>query len=572
VGPLRAIIYIYCMKKPPLPFMKPVYAAMPALFFCCLAFCGVFGRAFAGSTQAAPQIAFSPNLIILTRQQPADSAAAGLRPKAITADSAAFASPPARAAISGGAVTCEVLPRMPVDSVMLLVRHSQTVTDTLGVVKDPPYRLDWNCASVPDQDQTHLQFGYVLYCGDSLIVNAPPLPHRWSLDRGKRAASKKSYLIGRQNIAFGEFEVDGGLSKWKGIKGADIGGGAYFKMAWAGAALRFIARVPDSSITAQDFVELHIDMRRDRAQFPGINHRSIRFSPRTRAITFVGEFVDGAYARSDSAAMLIADEMDWKAALDSAGYTVEAAIPFAVLSDLTVIPPAIGVDVSVMNVDTATSTANNGDGGIDNTATPSATSFHSWSGAERFTRYSPKNWGTANIEIASLAIRLAMIALMIFMGIALIAVFVYLFLSHSQEEKQLRLEVKAEENSPITDAIVDCVDRRLSDAGFGIGDVLKEIDKTEEEVNGALTRDMDCTFEQLLTFRRIKRSQRLMRSEELSVEKIAALCGFADVSTYKEQYKSRMNVDPEISRAAMLERTREDMDAAADDDDDDDAY
>jgi AraC-like DNA-binding protein len=417
----------------------------------------------------------------------------------------------------------------------------------------------WECAGVPDHDQTHLQFGYILYAGDSLTIASPPMPHVWALLRGGGSDKKgrASYRIKQLAVDNG-FEVDCDTSKWNGVEGAEIviaseGNQnvdvATFKMLWTGVKLYFIARVRDSTISSEDFVELHVDMRRDRSVFPGINHRSLRFSPRSRSIFFVGEFADGKYAPSDSIVNLLTGEAEWKSFSVPGGYVVEAAIPFSLLSDLDFPPHKIGFDVS----------------GTD--AGGETELFYSWAGAGRFTRYSPSVWGTARIDRAAPGLRFVLLFALFISGFAILGFVAYLFNSHRQEAKETKAETGSA--SPVTEAAVEEIEKQLSNADLSIGDISKAINKPAGEIATALMADLGCTFERQLEYKRVKRSQKLMRDPELSMEDIAARCGFADVNAYRKSYAAQMRVAPEVSREAMLERIREDQEAENEDDDDD---
>jgi len=476
------------------------------------------------------------------------------RLKAVTADSARVVSPPPRSVISGCPAEYEIEPMLPVDSALLFVRHSRGQIDTLATIASPPYRAMWNCDGVPDQDQIHLQFGYVLYRGDSLTIASPPAPHRWALQRGKQAAQLRSYRVKQLTSAADDFTVDCDTSKWRGVEGAGIVGGnteTTFKLLWTGAKLYFIAQVRDNSANSGDFVELHLDMHRDRAVFPGINHRSLRFSPRGRNVFFVGEFRDGKYVQSDSITQLLKDETEWKTAVNPDGYIVEAAIPFSILSDFDFPPAKIGFDVSVMDVN-----------GQEET-------FYSWAGAEHFTRYSPSRWGTAHINDAAPALKYVLIFALFVSAFAILGFVIYLVFSHRQESKELKEETKSA--SPLTEAVVEQIDKQLSNANLGISDISKAVNTPAEKIAAALMNDLGCTFEQQLTYKRLKRSQKLMREPNITMEEIASRSGFADVDTYRKSYAAQMRVDPDVSRKAMLERIREDMEAEREDDDDDDA-
>ncbi|GBU21664.1 hypothetical protein R80B4_01564 [Fibrobacteres bacterium R8-0-B4] len=475
------------------------------------------------------------------------------RLKTVTADSAKIVSPPPRSVITNCPAVYEIEPSLPVDSALLFVRHSRGRIDTLAVISSPPYMAAWDCAGVPDQDQTHLQFGYILYRGDSLSVASPPMPHLWALFRGKQAAPTRSYRVKQLTSAADDFNVDGDTSKWSDVEGAGIVGGGTettFKLLWTGAKLYFIAHVRDNTVSGGDFVELHLDMRRDRALFPGINHRSLRFSPRGRNVFFVGEYIDGKYVRSDSITQLLKDETEWKAAVNADGYVVEAAIPFSLLSDFDFPPSKIGFDVSVMDAN-----------GQEET-------FYSWAGAERFTRYSPSRWGTARINDAAPALKYVLFFALFVSAFAIIGFVIYLVFSHRQESKEHKAEIKGV--SPLTESVVEQIEKQLSNANLRIDDISKSINTSTEKISAALMSDLGCTFEQQLTYKRLKHSQKLMRDPKITIEEIAKRCGFADVDTYRKSYTAQMKVDPEVSQKAMLERIREDMEAEKEDDDDDD--
>jgi AraC-like DNA-binding protein len=549
-------------KKSPVP--PRILRAILFGAVCAVCVSGISG-AYAQTVTPGPAPTLSRELIILrpgsgsSGGDMAQSAQADVTPeqpprlKTVTADSAKIISPTPRSVLSDCPVVYEIEPMLPVDSALLFVRHSQGRIDTLAILSSPPYRATWNCASVPDQDQTHLQFGYVLYRGDSLAVVSPPLPHRWALFRGKQAAQMRSYRIKQLTTASDDFNVDCDTSKWSGVEGAGIVGGnteTTFKLLWTGAKLYFIALVRDNSVSGGDFVELHLDMHRDQAAFPGINHRSIRFSPRGRSAFFVGEFKDGKYVQSDSLTRLFKDEAEWKAFVNSDGYVVEAAIPFSILSDFDFPPSKIGFDVSVMDV--------NGQ----------EESFYSWAGAERFTRYSPSRWGTARINDAAPALKYVLILALSISAFAIIGFVIYLVFSHRQESIELKAETKGV--SPLTESVVEQIDKQLSNTELRISDIAKSVNIPAEKIVVALMNDLGCTFEQQLTYKRLKRSQKLMREPEITIEEIAKRCGFADVDTYRKSYAAQMKVDPEVSRKAMQERIREDMEAEREDDDDDD--
>ena len=487
--------------------------------------------------------AFAVELIILTGRS--DSAAVvSIVRRITTADSARIISPPVLSVLTADSVTYEIEPAKKADSVALWVHHSQRAAETLGVFTSPPYKTVWRNGRVADQDQIHLQFGYTLYCSDTLIITSPPLPHRWVLERGKKKLSKKSYLI-KETLNADNFPIDCDLLKWKDVKGGQIGDIANFKLLWSKHKLFFIAQVKTNSVTRDDFVELHIDLYRGRSSFSGINHRSIRFNPRSRSNSFVVDLDDGSFTLNDSVNVLIAREMEWNKVINSSGYIIEAMIPFVALSDKEFPPVKFGFDVSVMSTGEAGNKV-----------------FYSWSGADQFSRYSPKNWGTARLSQAWFALKAAFLSLMAIIIFTLVLVVLHTVLNRrntGQYEKE-----EACGFSPLTEAVINCIEEHLSDEKFCMENLLKIIERTEEEVANAIKQDLDCDFEQLLAFRRIKRSQRLMRDPDLDIEKISAMSGFCSAEQFTKQYMIQMKVDPQISRGALLKQIMEEAEEEED--------
>jgi AraC-like DNA-binding protein len=517
-------------------------------------FCLLGGGATNAQTPApVPAAALNRELVILKSGVVApDSEAAEQSPRrrVITADSAHIVTPSPRSVITNCPAVFEIAPAFPIDSALLFARHSRWGIDTLAVLYSPPYRATWECSNVPDQDPAHLQFGYVLYSGDSLSVASPIMPHTWSLMRGGLGKKERAPYRVKRLPATGGFDTDCDTTKWKGAESADVGARvATFKLFWTSAKLYFIARVRDSSVNSGDFVELHLDMRRDRAVFPGIEHRSLRFSPLGRSIFFAGGHTDGKYTPSDSIVRLLTDEAEWKTSVDSGGYTVEAALPFSLLSSLGFPPSKIGFDVSVTDA-----------GGQDE-------SFCSWAGAERFTRYSPSAWGTARIDGATPTLKYVLLFALFISGFAILGFVVYLFSSHRQESKELKAETKGA--SPLTEAVIEQIEKQLSNANLRIEDISKSINKSAGDIAAALMNDLGCSFERQLEYKRVKHSQKLMRDPKLSIDELAERCGFPDVNAYRKSFTALMRVAPEVSRQAMLDRIQEDLEAEREDDDDD---
>ncbi len=455
-----------------------------------------------------------------------------------TLDSARIISPKQYSVIRIDSIPFEIEPLTPVDSVELFVRYSNNELKTFGIFRKAPYKAVWKDINIPDQDQIHLQFGYTLFCKSGLVINSSPTPHTWVFQQ-KNVNSRKRYSL-RETRQKDTIKVDGDVSDWKGGKEAKIGEKARFKLLWTSAKLYFFIDVKDSSVSTGDFTELHIDLHQDRAAFSGINHRSIRFGPKSRSNAFVVDLTDSGFVLSDSVNVRISREMEWKAKVRSDGYTIEAMIPFCVLSDLEFPPAKFGLDVSIMDFE--------GQG---------KSHFYSWAGAEQYSRYSPSRWGTASLSQAFLALKLTFILLGAVILLVIVALVIYSIVMKRKEDKLEEMESRPV--SQLTQAAVAHIEENLGNPEYNLEQMIKSLGKAEGEVVSIFEKDLDCSFDQYLTFRRIKRSQKLMSDPELSLGQIAKSCGFASYEVFETQYKKQMKTSPEISRKALLEEIREEQ-------------
>lgn len=457
----------------------------------------------------------------------------------VSSDSARIIRPKRYAVLKGDSVVFEIEPLVETDSVLLRVSHSEDRVDTLGVKTSPPYRVVWRCDSVKDQDQIHLQFGYTLYCNDSLHVISTPMPHSWVLNKGAPGSTHK-YSI-RETRESDSFKIDGVLHEWNRATTAEVGKLGSFKLLWTSAKLYFAIRVEDNSVETGDFVELHLDLHQDRAAFSGINHRSIRFAPQSRSNSFVVDLTDSGFVLSDSVNVRISREMEWKALVDSTGYTVEASIPFCVISDLEFPPREFGLDVTIMDVDQGRKKP----------------VYASWAGTGQYNRYSPSRWGTGVLTQAYFPLKLT---LLIIGAVCLLMVGYFIVQGIVQRRKEEMLEAQeAKALSPLTESVLETIENRLEEPQLKESDVASDLSETTEAVAAALKTDLDCTFDQVLSFRRIKRAQSHMRDPELELKDVALKSGFSDYDSFAAHFEKQMRTSPQVSREAILEEIREEQ-------------
>ncbi|KMQ52088.1 hypothetical protein CHISP_1077 [Chitinispirillum alkaliphilum] len=394
--------------------------------------------------------------------------------------------------------------------------------------------------NLPDHDQLHFQFGYILYHKNGTSIVSPPLGHRWVLHRSQQKPSDQIYIC-REIIEPDSIVIDGELEEmWNRAAVENIGSKAQFRLLWSSSTLYFAITVSDSSVTPRDFVELHIDMHKTRSHFAGINHRSIRFGPLSRSYALGVDLKSGAFKPSDSIRYRIREEMKWRYALTENGYLIEAAIPFTVLSDYEFPPERFGLNVSVVNRD-------EGMEGYD---------FYSWSGSQYYNRYSPAGWGTIVLRQGMFPLKLVMILFgIISVGIASFIVI------YSIHQSSLNRKYESEEQrhpSPTTSLVLSAIETHHSEPHLTLQKVSKLCSLTPEEIKSSLQSDMETTFERLLLFTRISAAKKQMRTPEITLDEVAERCGFSTPEQFSKGFSEIMSVPPERYFKAVLEELEED--------------
>lgn len=477
---------------------------------------------------AKDSIVTQPKLQMLTRSQVSDSTVKSDDKLKITSDSAKIITPQIRSVISENFVPIEILPRCAVDSVTILVRYSGKKIDTLSTYSCPPYKAVWSCEKVPDQDQIHLQVGYILFLKSGLKIISPPLAHRWVLDRKKEISRKKYHSY--QNDAPDTSSIDGVIDNWKGARTSKIGNTGNFKVLWTGSHIFLAARIFDSSVTYKDFVEFHFDLHNNKSEFAGINHRSIRFGPKLRSNCFTAELTDSGFILADSVNVLLSREMRWAKKIYSDGYSIEVSLPIFVLSDLQYPGKIIGFDVSVIDVDE----------GSENEA------FTSWAGTEQTNRYNPSQWGNLVLVQAMYPIRLAFIIGAILFSITIVTIITTQIFQYYKSRKFEQAEQT--EYSDIMEQIIFCTKQKIADPKLSSSEVAIAISSTTDEVNDRIIKEAGCTFEQFVNIQKVKLSRALLRETDYTLDKIAEMTGFKSAAEFNSFFTDATHSDPQKYR------------------------
>lgn len=448
--------------------------------------------------------------------------------KKTTLDSAKIISPSIGAVITGKLVPVEIVPRCPVDSVTIYVRHSGIKTDTLGTKRKPPFKVLWNCENLTDHDQIHLQFGYILYHKAGIKIISGPMAHRWVLDRDKNISRKKYRCY--QNTAPDTASINGVIDDWKNSKMVKIGNVCKFKVTWSGSHIFLAAHVLDSSVTYKDYVEFHFDLHNDKAEFADINHRSIRFGPKSRSNCFTIDLNDSGFTLADSVNVLLSREMRWGRKILPDGYSIEVSLPLFVLSDLQYPAKTIGFDVSVIDVDEGSEEEK----------------FTSWAGSSITNRYNPSQWGNLVLLQAMFPLRLVMFTGTV-LFLLVISVLVWVQIAQFYKSRSIEM-IEDKVKSPFMIDILLAIQKRISDKTLSLSLLAGELGCASEKIEKTIQDEEGCTFEQLVKFNKVKLARNLLSETDINLEKIAEMTGFESSEEFKKYFIEATCVDPEVYR------------------------
>jgi AraC-like DNA-binding protein len=457
--------------------------------------------------------------------------------KKVIGDSARIISPAVRMNLGNAPFDIEVVPQTGVDSVRLFIRHSAGSIDTLGTVAHAPYRFQYQCSNIPDQDQIHFQFGYTLFRDSGMTIISPPLPHRWMVKRGYW----KSHTVfhAHQTTTPENFSIDGNLDDWKRVRKTRLGKFGYAKMIWTIGKIYFAAYIQDSTIGTGDFTELHFDLYNDKSDFAGKNHRSIRFGPKTRSICFTVELNDSGFTPADSVTMLVKENMEWRTAIKNDGYVVEAAIPFFTLSDLMYPSMVSGFDITINDAD---SDAKN--------------QFYSWGGnKDEYCRYSPSRWGTLKLHQAMASLHLIMLVSALFFGAVIAGIIGWLLYRHYTDSKIDKIEEL--QYSDMMNAIIRCIREHLSDTKCSIDTLAKKTGFEKNSLVTTIETEAKCSVDYLVLKERIALSKKLLSKEVFDIDEIIRTTGFEDQKTFENAFIDITKTTPqgfyERKRAEIVE-------------------
>lgn len=455
-------------------------------------------------------------------------------------DSADITSPAPRLVLSGSTTMVTVTPRINVDSVTIFVRHSSSITDTVAHLSTPPYSATWNYGDLQDQDQIHLQFGYLLHTTQGKTIISKALPHNWTINR-KRIKRHKTYH-GKQILPPDTVIIDGKLNEWKKTHFSKLGSIGSFAFKWTNASLYFAARIQDDSITSSDFTELHLDPFKTRSALSDSIHRSIRFGPASRSYSFVAHHAKNSatFTQCDSIAALLNEGILWRSVITDSGYTIEAALPFYALSNSDFPNLSSGMDVTCKT-------------GSDHRGT-----FVSWSGSGEFERYTPGNWGTLALHQAMLPLKVVMFVgavLFIIICMVMVTVIVYRFIYSERIESK---EFKG--GSELLSGIELCVDTLISDKYITVETVAKKLKHPVATVLSTLDDELDCTFTQFIDSRRIYRAKNDLWNFSLCIETVASNAGYQSVADMEQKFSYYLHTDPARYRMQATEMATDESD------------
>lgn len=454
--------------------------------------------------------------------------------KIVSSDSAVIISPKHYSILNQEAVEYTIKPICKVTGAVLLVNYYPSKTDTVSYLTKAPFSALWNYSRLPDQDQLHLQFGYILYHVNGDTIISTPQPHHWIVDRNIQR-SKKRYTC-KQARNKEEFSIDGKLDEWGRFAYARFPSGGGFKCSWTGADFFLAIEIYDPFVTYSDRIEVSFDLTRSRTQFLNINHRIISLGPKSRSFSWVIDMSDTGYTQVDSVIIRIDEEMEWRSRLTGYGYIIEARIPFCVLSALQFPNKHFGFDISVIDV---------------NNANQNKPQVYTWAGTEPSGRHNPNEWGTIVLRQLFFPLKILLAFSLVFIALLLLAM-VYLLLY--KKHKDLYYEkLEKKELSPMLKDIMHTIEYNIEKPGLCPDYIASKYGCSTPELEKAFKRELNTSCRKIITFSRIKKAKSHLTEPDSAIEDIARAAGFPDTTIFINTFKRLAGVSPEEWKKNRLE-------------------
>jgi AraC-like DNA-binding protein len=240
--------------------------------------------------------------------------------------------------------------------------------------------------------------------------------------------------------------------------------------------------------------------------------------------------------------------MSWRPGISATGYTVEARIPFCVLSGLPFPPKRFGFDIAIRDRRHAA---------VD----PAAVS---WSGAPAPSRHSPRQWGSLVLRQALVPVKLAFGMLVVLIVLIVCAtVVVQIYTKHA--EARYRAEERAA-YSPLVRSLLDCIDSRCGEPGLSLVQAAGAVGAPPDELERACVSETGAPFDTLLLRRRVRKAKHLLTSTGMTVDDVSHACGFAVPAEFSRAFLKMTSAQPsDYRRARAGDGLDEDEEGEADD-------
>lgn len=440
-------------------------------------------------------------------------------------DSARIISPKHYSILNDTLVTYTIEPNCAVEHVILYVSYFPKKTDTLARLSNAPYTVVWNNKNISDQDQFHLQFGYILFhtSGDTII--SLPEPHHWIINRDKNK-SKKRYVC-KEAPSSEAFIIDGKLDDWVTYPRINIPFGGSIRCSWTSIDFFIGIEVYDPFVTKYDKVEISFDMADKRQEFVSVGQRILSYSPLARSFPWALSVNDTSVHILDSLVVRINEEMEWSTLSTMYGYTIESRIPLCVLYDLSFPLKSWGFDVTVINKDDK------------NQNKPS---IYTWSGAEPGARHTPAEWGTITLSQQFLPLKFI---LLIFLFTICIIIILILFLLLYQKQKNSYYEKL--ENQPRSDEIekiFHIIENNITHKDCSPEMIANKYGCTTSNLEILLANKLNSKCQMIITSVRIKKAKQLLVETDQDISEIADSVGYKEEKVFEKTFKAFSGVYP----------------------------
>ena len=421
--------------------------------------------------------------------------------------------------------TCPAVSRVEFSAEFIPQGAQTAVTQLLGAITRPPYKMKWRIGDIPDQHyrgMTIIARAEIPGAADQYIRREGIFPLRKSLQRTKKIFP----------YSYAGFEIPSTYTYSFNNTPAPIDASVW--LMWNEKELSITIDVNDSSFLVDDPAGMHVSSGVEILLAPGLNRNPfpdestvswfIPLSGPSQRRKFKPQFNEDG--RFEINAVTRGNNHEYSVEMfELSGYTINLQVPREVFGN--VIPDILGCNVllKIATTDGATETISLVDG-------------------SRYEMYSPAFWYTFHRKSKPFFLWWPVLWSAFFLLGLIVTLALYSLVSRLRKKDSSVNIGHNEEDKKLFEQIHLVVDEKLIQKDFSLQAVVDHVGVDKSKSSRFIKRMTGMSFQRYLMHCRVKLAQERLRSSKSSEAAIADLCGFADVNEMEKYFMKFCRTTP----------------------------